>query len=169
MHACMRHACHVPCACAGTCNAAAQALCLPHKQPSHAAQHLCRPCDVSLFLVATVCPSLAAVEQQHLLHQATTWRAQRSQPSCCRRISSTSSAAPVPALTLTLLTAVLLLPVQVEAEEVDDVTEKFGVTTVPYFVLLQVTWPFFSTWHAAAAAAGLHFNSWQLAACSSAL
>uniref|UniRef100_A0A383VCP1 Thioredoxin domain-containing protein n=1 Tax=Tetradesmus obliquus TaxID=3088 RepID=A0A383VCP1_TETOB len=26
---------------------------------------------------------------------------------------------------------------KVEAEEVDDVTEKFGVTTVPYFVLLQ--------------------------------
>jgi hypothetical protein len=33
----------------------------------------------------------------------------------------------------------LLLFVQIEAEEVDDVTEKFGVTTVPHFVLLQVT------------------------------
>jgi hypothetical protein len=27
---------------------------------------------------------------------------------------------------------------QVEAEEVDDVTEQYGVTTVPYFVMLQV-------------------------------
>jgi hypothetical protein len=26
----------------------------------------------------------------------------------------------------------------VEAEEVDDVTEQYGVTTVPYFVMLQV-------------------------------
>jgi hypothetical protein len=30
-----------------------------------------------------------------------------------------------------------LLPLQVEAEEVDDVTEQYGVTTVPYFVFLQ--------------------------------
>jgi hypothetical protein len=32
-----------------------------------------------------------------------------------------------------------LLTQQVEAEEVDDVTEKFGVTTVPHFVMLKVT------------------------------
>jgi hypothetical protein len=30
------------------------------------------------------------------------------------------------------------LSAQVEAEEVDDVTEQYSVTTVPYFVLLQV-------------------------------
>ncbi len=29
--------------------------------------------------------------------------------------------------------------VQVEAEEVDDVTEQYGVTTVPFFVFLQVS------------------------------
>jgi hypothetical protein len=42
----------------------------------------------------------------------------------------------VPAAAAAAAAAAVL--VQVEAEEVDDVTEQYGVTTVPFFVFLQV-------------------------------
>jgi thiol-disulfide isomerase/thioredoxin len=52
--------------------------------------------------------------------------------------AAAAAALPLVCCCSTSLNTCVCLSAQVEAEEVDDVTEQYSVTTVPYFVLLQV-------------------------------
>jgi hypothetical protein len=95
-----------------------------------AATHFSVHAFVTSWLILLLQPVLlheCRLQQQHTLCFEQQQQQQPAILSTCKQLRATPAAA-----------AAMVLPLQVEAEEVDDVTEKFGVTTVPYFVLLQV-------------------------------